>query len=109
MTKLLKMLLIRYSGWGVILLSLLVVSFLLVRGYLRVGELERDNLVKEIKVSLENGAGFRFALNQETAKPEILSSDNYPLLNISDRDSTLTIDERSYSLWDLIYNYSVDR
>lgn len=108
-TGLLKNILIRYSGWGFIILSLLFVAILLVRAYMRVGEVERDNIVKQINLNLENGVQIRFKLNEEEGKPEILTSDNYSVFNIGAKDSILTVDSVSYPLWDQVFNYSIDR
>lgn len=109
MTIFLKNLLIRYSGWGFIILSLLFVAILLVRAYMRVGEVERDNIVKQVNLNLENGVQVRFKLNEEEGKPEILTPDNYPVFNIGAKDSVLIVDGVSYPLWDQVFNYSVDR
>lgn len=109
MTIFLKNLLIRYSGWGFIILSLLFVAILLVRAYIRVGEVERDNIVKQISLNLENGLKVQFNLNEEEGKPQVLTSDNYPVINIGAKDSVLTVDGMKYPLWDQVFNYSVDR
>src|SRR3989338_4177697 len=107
--KLLKHLVLNYTGWGFFILSILVVAVLLGRAYQQVGEVARDDLLKEINLSLEDGARIKFRLNQESGKPEILTSDNYPVLSYGHLDSTLVVDGKSYGLWEQISNYRLDR
>lgn len=107
--KFLRHLVISYAGWGFFLLSLLVVAVLLGRAYQRVGEVERDDLLKEINLSLDNGIRVKLGLNSESVKPMILNKDNYPILTYGHLDSNFSIDGKVYPLWEQVFNYSVDR
>lgn len=107
--KLLKYIVLNYTGWGFFGLSILVVGVLLGKAYQQVGEIERDDILKEINLSLDNGTRVKLRLNQEGGKPEILTSDNYPVLSYGHLDSTLNIDGKIYPLWEQVSNYRVDR
>lgn len=107
--RILKKLMINYSGWGFIFLSFLIVALLLARAYQRVGEVERDDILKQTNLNLEDGIHVRLSSNKEDGKPEILTKEGYPVLNYSHKDSVLRVDGVNYNLWDMAFNYSVDR
>ena len=63
-TKFIKNLMIKYSGSGFILLSVLLVLVLLAKAYQRVGIAERDDILKLVELGLDNWLKTPFHLNQ---------------------------------------------
>lgn len=96
---------LKYPGWFAILAALLVAGALLGRAYIRVGSSDVDRLTGEINVNIEGGVGARVNLYAEDSKPMIFSKEAYPVINVSAKDSKITIDGKEYSLWDGRMNY----